>query len=82
MNLIPRRLRMDLPPRQSAFLWGPCKTGKATYLRERFPGSVVYDFLDTDLVLEFSKRPALLRERLLAQAPEALQQPVILDEVQ
>ena len=73
---------MKLPKGQSAFLWGPRKTGKSTYLRERCPDSVVYDFLDTDLVLEFSKRPALLRERLLARDPALLKHPVILDEVQ
>ena len=59
MDLIPRRLRMDLPKRQSAFLWGPRKTGKSTLLRQGYPDSLVYDFLDTELALEFSKRPAL-----------------------
>jgi len=82
MELIHRRLAMDLPEGQSAFLWGPRKTGKSTFLRGHFPDSLIYDFLDTDLALEFSKRPALLRERLLAKGPTALKQPVVLDEVQ
>ena len=73
---------MALPPKQSAFLWGPRKTGKSTYLKERFPQSLVYNFLDTDLVLEFARRPALLRERLLAQDDRVLRHPIILDEVQ
>ena len=73
---------MALPPGQSAFLWGARKTGKSTYLRKQFPQSLVFDFLDTDLVLELSKRPALLRERLLAQDSAVLKQPIILDEVQ
>ena len=73
---------MDLPPEQSAFLWGPRKTGKSTYLNKRYPDSVRYDFLKTDLVLQFSKRPALLREQLAACKPAKLAQPVILDEVQ
>ena len=73
---------MDLPRGQSAFLWGPRKTGKSTLLRERYPNSLVYDFLDTDLALEFSKRPALLRERLLAKDRSVFQHPVVLDEVQ
>ncbi len=55
---------MALPPGQSAFLWGPRKTGKTTYLKDRFPQSLVFDFLKTDLFMEFSKRPALLREQL------------------
>jgi len=82
VNSLPRRLRIELPDRQSAFLWGPRQTGKSTLLRERFPDSLVYDFLDTDLALEFAKRPGLLRQRLLAKEPAVLRQPIILDEVQ
>ena len=77
-----RRLEMDLPKRQSAFLWGPRKTGKSTYLRQAFPNSLVYDFLKTDLMLDFNRRPALLREQLLAQSEALLAHPIILDEVQ
>lgn len=82
MVSISRALRIALPPRQSAFLWGPRKTGKSTYLRTVFPDSLRFDLLQTDLLLELTKRPALLRERLLAASPEALRLPVILDEVQ
>ena len=82
MEKIKRILNIDLPPRQSAFLWGPRKTGKSTYLKERFPHSLVYDFLQTDLFLEFSKQPSLMRERLLAKGNDVLNYPVILDEVQ
>jgi predicted AAA+ superfamily ATPase len=82
MAYVKRILNIDLPPRQSAFLWGPRKTGKSTYLIEKFPKSVIYDFLQTDLFLEFSKRPSLLRERLLAKDRQILKHPVILDEVQ
>jgi len=82
MDNLPRMLKIDLPPRQSAFLWGPRKTGKSTFLKTTFPQSLVYDFLRTDLFVEFSKRPALLREQLLAKSANALQQPIILDEVQ
>ncbi len=82
MNKIDRRLNIDLPPRQSAFLWGPRKIGKSTFLKERFPHSQIYDFLQTDLFIEFSKRPSLLREQLLAKDPDILKYPVLLDEVQ
>ena len=77
-----RRLKMDLPKRQSAFLWGPRKTGKSTYLKQAFPNSIVYDFLKTDLMLDFNRRPALLREQLLAQSEALLAHPIILDEGQ
>lgn len=82
MELISRLLKINLPPKQSAFLWGPRKTGKTTYLRSLFPDSLVYDFLKTDLFLEFSKKPSLLREQLLAKESEVLNFPIILDEVQ
>jgi predicted AAA+ superfamily ATPase len=82
MASIARILNLTLPPKQSAFLWGARKTGKSTYLKERFPQSLVYNFLNTDLVLEYSKRPALLREQLLAQDNNVLKHPIILDEVQ
>ncbi len=82
MVSIDRALQIALPPRQSAFLWGPRKTGKSTYLRSAFPDSLTFDLLQTDLLLELTRRPALLRERLLAMPPEKLRSPVILDEVQ
>ncbi len=82
MATIKRILNISLPERQSAFLWGPRKTGKTTYLKAKFPDSLIYDFLQTDLFLEFSKHPSLLRERLLARNDRALDHPVILDEVQ
>jgi predicted AAA+ superfamily ATPase len=82
MVSIERALRISLPAHQSAFLWGPRKTGKSTYLRTVFPDSLTFDLLQTDLLLELTRRPALLRERLLAAAPEVLRAPVILDEVQ
>ena len=82
MKIIPRILNINLPPGQSAFLWGPRKTGKSTYLKTRFPASLTYDFLQTDLFLDFSKRPALLREQILAKDEEVLKHPIILDEVQ
>jgi len=82
MAEIERALRIVLPDRQSAFLWGPRKTGKSTYLRSEFPESVTFDLLQTDLMLELAARPALLRERLLATPAEKLRAPVILDEVQ
>jgi predicted AAA+ superfamily ATPase len=79
---IERALKIALPSRQSAFLWGPRKTGKSTYLRSAFPESLTFDLLQTDLLLELTRRPALLRERLLAAPTAKLRLPVILDEVQ
>jgi len=79
---IQRLLHIDLPEKQSAFIWGPRKTGKSTLLKTAFPDSILYDFLRSELVIELSKRPSTLREQLLARRPEDLARPVILDEVQ
>ena len=77
-----RNLRLDLPRGQSAFLWGPRKTGKSTLLRQRFPGAPRFDLLDTRLLLEFTRAPWVLADRLRALGGAALAGPVIIDEVQ
>ncbi|MDD5091633.1 MAG: AAA family ATPase [Candidatus Wallbacteria bacterium] len=82
MENLNRILEINLPARQSAFLWGPRKTGKSTYLKGRFPRSLAFDFLKTDLFFEVAKNPAILRERILAADAATLKEPVILDEVQ
>lgn len=82
MENIKRLLKIKLPKGQSAFLWGPRKTGKTSYLKEHFPDSLYYDFLKTDLFFELSKNPSLFRERLLAKEEKNLTKPIILDEVQ
>lgn len=82
MPYIKRKIDISLPQEQSAFLWGPRKTGKSTYLKKIFPQSLIYDFLKTDLTLEFAKRPSLLREQILAKDEDLLAHPIILDEVQ
>jgi predicted AAA+ superfamily ATPase len=82
MQKIKRMLNIALPKNQSAFLWGPRKIGKSTYLRDAFSESLYYDFLKTDIALEFIKRPSLLREQVLAKDVYLLKHPIILDEVQ
>src|SRR3972149_10863514 len=82
MAIFDRILNIKLPPKQSAFLWGARKTGKSTYLKSRFPNSIVFDFLKTDLFYKISKNPAILREMLLAKDKSLLKYPIILDEVQ
>ena len=82
IQMLTRLLNLKLPKGQSAFLWGPRKTGKTTFLRAAFPESLRYDLLQTDIFLEFVKRPFLLREQLLAVSPKQLKEPIIIDEVQ
>jgi predicted AAA+ superfamily ATPase len=82
MEKFDRILTIDLPINQSAFLWGPRKTGKTTLLRAQFPQSIFIDFLQTDTFIEYTRSPFLLRERLLAKKEQAFKYPVIIDEVQ
>ena len=77
-----RTLRMDLPPRQSAFLWGPRKTGKSTLLRKLFPQSARFDLLETRLLLEWTRAPWTLPEQVRALEPSVRAAPIIIDEVQ
>ena len=82
MELYSRTLRIDLPKGQSAFLWGPRKTGKSTLLRAQFPGCARFDLLNTRLMLELSRAPWTLTERVLALEDSIRTNPVIIDEVQ
>lgn len=77
-----RILEINLPKKQSAFLWGARKTGKSTYLRQKFSNSVYYDFLKSDEYLRYSKEPHRLREEILALNDEEKLHPIIIDEVQ
>ena len=77
-----RELVLDLPEGQSAFLWGPRKTGKSTLLAERFPGSARFDLLETRTVLDLTREPWLFTERVLALDPSRRARPIVVDEVQ
>ena len=77
-----RSLAINLPVGQSAFLWGPRKTGKSTLLRHLFPHAAHFDLLDTRLLMECTRAPWTLRERALALDDARRAQPVVIDEVQ
>ena len=77
-----RTLRIELPARQSAFLWGPRKTGKSTLLRQQFPGSARFDLLDTGLLMEFIRAPWRFAERVQALDAPTRTHPILIDEVQ
>ena len=77
-----RTLDLTLPRGQSAFLWGPRKTGKSTLLRQSFPRSARFDLLDTRVLLELTRAPWRLAERVRALDPAVRANPIIIDEVQ
>ncbi|MCE3230309.1 MAG: superfamily protein [Alphaproteobacteria bacterium] len=77
-----RLLKMDLPPRQSAFLWGARKTGKSTYLKMSFPKAIYYDLLKSELYFQFLKEPHLFRQEVLSIESAEADPVIIVDEVQ
>lgn len=91
MNLV-RQFNMDIPDKQSAFLWGARKTGKSTYLRSSFPKAYFFDLLNSETYLKFLKEPSLFREEVLAKldltptqnifvVDEVQKVPILLDEI-
>ncbi|HDZ91004.1 MAG: ATP-binding protein [Deltaproteobacteria bacterium] len=72
-----RLLKIELPPKRSAFLWGPRRTGKTYWINRRFSDSILIDLLKTDLFADYASHPSLLRERY--QGHEGL---VVIDEIQ
>ncbi|MFI4918549.1 MAG: ATP-binding protein [Legionellales bacterium] len=77
-----RIMKIQIPEKQSFFLWGARQTGKSSYLATHYPDSLSYDLLDTQLLLLFTQSPHLLREQLLKQSKDKLKLPVIIDEIQ
>ena len=75
-------------PTQSILLFGPRGTGKSTWIRDRFPDTVIYDLLDTGEALRLSKDPHSLYRELAtlsrgswAVIDEVQKVPEFLDEV-
>lgn len=77
-----RELKIDLPRRQSAFLWGARQTGKSFFLKENFKNSIVYDLLNTHNLARFTASPDLLRQEVLQLTNEQLKYPIVVDEIQ
>lgn len=86
-KIVRRLLEIDLPKNRSAFLWGPRKVGKSTWIARHLPRAAVIDLLETDTFAEYAARPSLLRERFaghrgLLVIDEVQKIPALLDEVQ
>ena len=82
MSELKRYLNLSLPAGQSAFLWGPRKAGKSTFLKEAYPDSPYYDLLDSSIYLRFMEAPYSLRQELNLIPEDKRAVPVIIDEVQ
>lgn len=77
-----RLMKLLLPDRKSAFLWGARQTGKSTYLKAHFPEATWYDLLKSDVQMRLEKNPHLLREEIFALTDAQLKQPIVIDEIQ
>ena len=77
MKTFNRHLNIQLPPGQSAFLWGPRKVGKSHWISCHMQEAILIDFLKTDIFADYISRPALLRERYSETS-----QTIVIDEVQ
>jgi len=77
-----RNLKLELPDRQSAFLWGARKTGKSYFLKNHFQESIYYDLLNTRETMRLIRAPYLLREEVLSLSADKLKYPIIIDEIQ
>src|SRR3990167_6974851 len=80
--MLKRELTLDLPDKQSIFLWGARQTGKSSYLRSTFKQAIFYDLLKTHEMLRLLKAPFALREEILALSSQQQSLPVIIDEIQ
>ena len=80
--ILHRILELNLPKGQSLFIWGARKTGKSTYLRDKYPNSIYIDFLKHSTFLEYSRDPTLLRQLVEATGYTNITDPIIIDEVQ
>lgn len=74
-----RKQKFEGSDRESIFLWGARQTGKSTLLKERYPKTLLFDLLLSDLFERLQRNPSLLREIVMA---EPATDPVIIDEIQ
>jgi len=73
-----RILKLETSENNAFFLWGARKTGKTTYLKNRFKDALYIDLLKTNVAQKYELKPNLLREEITAMNPEL----VIVDEIQ
>jgi predicted AAA+ superfamily ATPase len=74
--MFPRLL--DPPEGKSFFLFGPRGTGKSSWVRDRLPGAVYVDLLESELYTELLASP----QRLDRLVPDGFRGWVVIDEVQ
>ena len=78
----PSRSSDQASPKPIFVSLGLTKVGKSTLLRRQFPQAARFDLLDTRLMLEFTRAPWTLADRVGALDRSRRTHPVIIDEVQ
>lgn len=78
LSIIRRRCPLEFDDARALVVFGPRKTGKTTLLAQKFPDTLRYDLLKSDIRAELTINPSLLRQEVQALAPKL----VILDEIQ
>jgi len=73
-----RILNIDTSANNAFFLWGARKTGKTTFLKNRFQDAIYIDLLKTNTAQKYELKPDLLREEIVASEPALM----IIDEIQ
>ena len=76
VKIMERILNIDTSANNAFFLWGARKTGKTTFLRDRFKDAIYIDLLKTNTAQKYELKPDLLREEITANEPAL----IIIDE--
>lgn len=78
--MLKRKIKLNIAPNETFFLWGPRQCGKSTLVEDLFPDALMINLLETETLTKYATAPHLLREELraLKQKPSR----VIIDEVQ
>ena len=74
-----RYLELALPKGQSCFLWGARKTGKSTFLKEKYPNAIYIDLLQADVFQGYLKEPERIRHEVIDFEDPTI---IIIDEIQ
>jgi len=82
-RLIPLETRLQ---KKSVLLLGPRRTGKTALIHHQLKADKIYDLLESDVFLDLSRRPSLIRESLTGKEryiviDEIQKLPVLMDEV-
>ena len=77
--MIPRKLDLPPPGKETFFLWGPRQTGKSTLLKAAYPKAVWVDLLKAEEFRRYLHNPEFLRQELPRDGDMPF---VVIDEIQ